>query len=593
MKKRLFLPVIILTLLSTVGIRAQSTYTPGDAYLFFLAQGGTGSGKNVQIDLGNLTSTSFSGFNFSSATLSSVLGSTYGASWYNLNTVSWGLIGSANSLAVDAATIQYLGVTMGLTGANAANPALDVNALYSIGGALDPMNNAGQSGTATKGTIADNNGVNHFYTIYDNSISGSASAQDANAFGALSGALSGAVTTFSSNAINFYAVGDDGTGTPIATTVTQTGTFSVSSGAISIAAYSLAPSGTNVWSSNSGNLSAIGITNTQNLIFSGAGGSVTNDQVSSLTGITFSNTVSSGYTLSGAAITNGASGIVNNSASAQTISAPITLGAAQTFNAASGDITISGAITNAGNTLTISGSKNTTLSGAISGVGGLSMIGAGTTTLSAASTFGGTTTVSSGTLLISGYGNTNSAVTIGSGAVLKGINAGGPAALGAVTVQNGGTLAPGNVDGKLYVQSINLASNSLSAFDIQSTNAFSSINSSGSMVLGGALTLAIQGAYNNTNNQGLFQLFTSGAGITGNFTSVTLTGAYTGSLSYYAVNNSWQLWSGSGASSYYAGLNLNTGLMTVVPEPSTYALFGLGSLALLVAARRRKHSQLS
>ena len=551
MKKRLFLPVIILTLLSTVGIRAQSTYTPGDAYLFFLAQGGTGSGKNVQIDLGNLTSTSFSGFNFSSATLSSVLGSTYGASWYNLNTVSWGLIGSANSLAVDAATIPYLGVTMGLTGANAANPALDVNALYSIGGALDPMNNAGQSGTATKGTIADNNGVNHFYTIYDNGISGSASAQDANAFGALSGALSGAVTTFSSNAINFYAVGDDGTGTPIATTVTQTGTFSVSSGAISIAAYSLAPSGTNVWSSNSGNLSAIGITNTQNLIFSGAGGSVTNDQVSSLTGITFSNTVSSGYTLSGAAITN------------------------------------------AGNTLTISGSKNTTLSGAISGVGGLSMIGAGTTTLSAASTFGGTTTVSSGTLLISGYGNTNSAVTIGSGAVLKGINAGGPAALGAVTVQNGGTLAPGNVDGKLYVQSINLASNSLSAFDIQSTNAFSSINSSGAMVLGGALTLAIQGAYNNTNNQGLFQLFTSGAGITGNFSSVTLTGAYAGSLSYYAANNSWQLWSGSGANSYYAGLNLNTGLMTVVPEPSTYALFGLGSLALLVAARRHKHSQLS
>ena len=237
MKKRLFLPVIILTLLSTVGIRAQSTYTPGDAYLFFLAQGGTGSGKNVQIDLGNLTSTSFSGFNFSSATLSSVLGSTYGASWYNLNTVSWGLIGSANSLAVDAATIPYLGVTMGLTGANAANPALDVNALYSIGSALDPMNNAGNAVSATKGTIADNNGVNHFYTIYDNGIGGSASSQDANAFGSLSGPLSGAVTSFSNNAINFYAVGDDGTGTPVATTVTKTGNFSVDgTGAISVSA---------------------------------------------------------------------------------------------------------------------------------------------------------------------------------------------------------------------------------------------------------------------------------------------------------------------------------------------------------------------
>ena len=593
MKKHLLLPSIFLTLLSTVGLCAQSTYTPGDSYLFFLALSGTGSGKNVQIDLGDLTSSSFTSFNFSASALSSILGTTYGSNWYTLNTVSWGLIGSANINAVDAATIPALGVTMGVTGANYSSQTYDVNGLYTIGSTLDPMNNAGQSVTATKGTVTDNNSLSHFYTIYDNSISGSASLLDVNGFGYLSGPLSGAVTSFNNNAIQFYAVAADGAGDPVASTVTQTGTFAVSSGAISIAAYSVAPSGTNVWSAGSGNLSTIGITNSQNLIFSGAGGLVTNDQVTSLAGITFSNTVSSGYTLSGGAITNAASGIVNNSTSAQTISVPITLGAAQTFTAASGDIASSGVITNAGYTLTIAGPKNTSLSGVISGVGGLTMTGAGTTTLSAVSTFSGNTTVSSGTLLISGYGNTNSAVTIGSGAVLKGINAGGPAALGAVTVQNGGTLAPGNVDGKLYVQSINLASNSLSAFDIQSTNAFSSINSSGAMVLGGALTLAIQGAYNNTNNQGLFQLFTSGAGITGNFSSVTLTGPYAGSLSYYAANNSWQLWSGSGANSYYAGLNLNTGLMTVVPEPSTYALFGLGSLALLVAARRHKHSQLS
>jgi len=237
MKKHLLLPSIFLTLLSTVGLRAQSTYTPGDSYLYFLAQSGAGSGKNVQIDLGNLTSSSFTSFNFSASALSSILGTTYGSNWYTLNTVSWGLIGSANINAVDAATIPSLGVTMGVTGANFSSSTYDVNALYTIGSTLDSMNIAGQSQTATTSTILDNNGVSHFYSIYDNGISGSASSQDANGFGSLSGALSGAVTVYNDNAIRFYSVADDGSGTPVASTVTQTGNFAVNgAGAISVSA---------------------------------------------------------------------------------------------------------------------------------------------------------------------------------------------------------------------------------------------------------------------------------------------------------------------------------------------------------------------
>ena len=218
------------------------------------------------------------------------------------------------------------------------------------------------------------------------------------------------------------------------------------------------------------------------------------------------------------------------------------------------------------------------------------MGGTGTTTLSAVSTFSGNTLVSSGTLLIAGYGNTNSAVTVGSSSVLNGINAGGPATLGSVTVTNGGSLALSNAvtDGTLYVKSLSLASNALSSFDLKSTNNYSSLNASGNIALGGALTLAIQGLYNNTNNQGLFQVYTSGGAITGNFSSVNLTGSYTGTLSYYSNNNTWQLWSGSGTNSFYAGINLNSGLVTVIPEPSTYALFVLGTIMAIIILRQSK-----
>ena len=238
MKKTLLTAAIALTGLAAFSsAQAQSIYTPGDSYLFFLAQSGTGSGKNVQIDLGDLTSSSFTSFNFSASALSSILGTTYGSNWYSLNTVSWGLIGSANINGVDAATAPALGVTMGVTGANYSSQTYDVNSLYTIGSTLDPMNNAGSMVTATQSTILDNNGVSHYYSIYDNLISGSASLQDANGFGGLSGPLSGAVTTYNNNVIRFYSVADDGSGTPVASTVTQTGSFAQNgAGAISVSA---------------------------------------------------------------------------------------------------------------------------------------------------------------------------------------------------------------------------------------------------------------------------------------------------------------------------------------------------------------------
>ena len=179
---------------------------------------------------------------------------------------------------------------------------------------------------------------------------------------------------------------------------------------------------TNVWTAGSGNLSAIGITNSSNLIFAGAVGSVTNNsQVTSLSSITFSNAATGRYTFSGSALTNGSGGIVNNSTRAQTVSLPLTLGADQTFNAASGNLTVSGSIDNAGNTLTVAGAANTTISGAMSGAGGLVKNDAGTLTLSGSNTLGGDVNLEGGTTTITGSvtnggnvysGNVNSGVTL-------------------------------------------------------------------------------------------------------------------------------------------------------------------------------------
>jgi autotransporter-associated beta strand protein len=100
-----------------------------------------------------------------------------------------------------------------------------------------------------------------------------------------------------------------------------------------------------------------------------------------------------------------------------TVSAPLNLTSAQTWTNA-GMLTVSGTLANGGNLLTTAGSGSTTISGDISGAGGLSKTGAGTTTMSgSANSYSGETTVSAGTLLLTGTlsteANTTSLVTIG------------------------------------------------------------------------------------------------------------------------------------------------------------------------------------
>ena len=140
----------------------------------------------------------------------------------------------------------------------------------------------------------------------------------------------------------------------------------------------------------------------------------------SVNSLTFNNT-SGAFTLGsvgGFTLTTGTGGITNNDNNAQTITNAIALGAAQTWNSAGNTISATGAVNNGGNLLTLTG-VGASLSGAVSGAGGLTVNG-GTVTLSGAAgnTFSGPTTVNGGVLILQKNAGVNAlggALAIGDG----------------------------------------------------------------------------------------------------------------------------------------------------------------------------------
>jgi len=107
-------------------------------------------------------------------------------------------------------------------------------------------------------------------------------------------------------------------------------------------------------------------------------------------------------------LTLGGGGIVNNSANTQTFSASglqLALGANATFNANNGALAIDSAVNVSNRTLTLQGSgTSSTISGVVSGTGGLTKQGSGTWTLNNANTFTGDTRIFIGGLSL---GNAN------------------------------------------------------------------------------------------------------------------------------------------------------------------------------------------
>jgi T5SS/PEP-CTERM-associated repeat protein/autotransporter-associated beta strand protein len=218
----------------------------------------------------------------------------------------------------------------------------------------------------------------------------------------------------------------------------------------------------------------------------------------------------------------------------------------------------------------------------ISGHGTVNQLGSGTTTLSANNTYTGTTTVSSGTLLA------NSTTALGTSTVMvtnSGTLGGNGTIGGATTIASGGNLKSGSSGaGALsFSAGLTLESGSTTTFLINSAGDFTSINFLGNTSTYGGNLVFNMASYTPMAGDA-FTLFnmTGGATQSGDFSSVTA-----GSLIFTESSGIWNANYGG----YAYQFSQPTGQLSVafqaVPEPSTYALIGLGALALLIPHRRK------
>lgn len=237
---------------------------------------------------------------------------------------------------------------------------------------------------------------------------------------------------------------------------------------------------------------------------------------------------------------------------------------------------VQNSVTGAGH-LIINGGSDATFGGTIrnnSGTGGtvaLTKTGAGTQTLAGVNTYTGPTTIDGGTLAVTGsLGNT--AVTINDGGTL----AGSGSIAGTVTLNAGGTIAPGNSVGTITLGGLTLSADSQLEIEFNDTGN-DLIHVTGTLeISGGQITLLQE-------DTSLAPVFTDN----GVFHLIQYTGTLDpASLELLSVVNLQP-----GATYDFAlssdGGNQYVDLIVSVPEPASLAVMGLG--ALLFGRRRRSN----
>ena len=246
----------------------------------------------------------------------------------------------------------------------------------------------------------------------------------------------------------------------------------------------------------------------------------------------------------------------------------------QTFAAVNGT---GGTVALGSGALSVNGSSDSNFAGSITGTGSLGKSGSGKLTLTGTSSFTGDTVVSAGSLVVNGSISTSALTIIQSGGIL-----GGSGTVGALTVDVGGTVGPGNSPGILSTGNYNQAGTlSLQLDGTLVGSEYDQVNVGGTVDLSGLLTATV--GYAPSNGDLLFILSNDGTdAINGTFSGIadlsTIDlGGYQWKISYTAD------YAGSNTGTFTGGNDI---ALLAIPEPSALALLGLSVLGL--AARRRR-----
>jgi autotransporter-associated beta strand protein len=203
--------------------------------------------------------------------------------------------------------------------------------------------------------------------------------------------------------------------------------------------------------------------------------------------------------------------------------------------------------------------------------GSLVKNGDGKVVLAGSSSFAGATVVTMGTLVVDGA-LSNSAITVNSGGTL-----GGGGLVSDVTMAAGSTLdaGGGSAGRNLSAASLVLNRDSLLHFDIDGSGAgeFDSISFSAPLALTGSLVLDFGSVLSNGTSIDLF----SGVIAEGAFQGIVGVGAYAGTFVDGVLDTGSQVLS----------FDQSTGVLSVVPEPSTAGFLFLGAGLGLWLFRRR------
>jgi autotransporter-associated beta strand protein len=255
-------------------------------------------------------------------------------------------------------------------------------------------------------------------------------------------------------------------------------------------------------------------------------------------------------------------------------------GARLTLQSDDGKLTLSGNFS-AGRSLHLAGAGDGEIEGTtnVAATYGLEKTGDGTWIINNGNLNNTTATVTAGTLLVNGA-LANSSATV-NGGTLGGT---GGSITGLVTINDTGVLSPGASIGTLATGELSFTTGSTFLYELNTTTpAGDRLDANGNLSLAGTVTLDLA----DLGSSGLLGLNTK-------FTMISYSGTWDGNIfdgyaddsAFTLFGNEWRInYNDVSAGSVNGGAFTNAVTLTVIPEPGSALLGGLGLLALL---RRRR-----